>query len=144
MTSLPDALKVTPISKQIKENGRFSGLFPGWGGLFFFVLSKNLLSTRFSYLSFLESRVIGCLTDEKYLLSIAADTDKHYKPPPSSSSPEESSPHEGLNLLASLSIGGNDLLSSSLYTSGIVASYAGKVCCSLFHYHYDYFPRLLP
>lgn len=21
-----------PISKQIKENGRFSGLFPGWGG----------------------------------------------------------------------------------------------------------------
>ena len=33
----------------------------------------------------------------------------------------------GLNLLYSLSIGGNDLLSSSLYTAGICASYGGKV-----------------
>ena len=82
------------------------------------------------YLHHLESRVIGCLTDQKYSLSIAADTDKHYKPPSSSSTPQDltsDSSHEGLNLLSSLSIGGNDLLGSSLYTSGIVASYAGKV-----------------
>jgi hypothetical protein len=73
----------------------------------------------------IETRVIGCTTDEKYHLSIAADTEKSYRPLSNGSPPED---HQGnLNLLYSLSIGGNDLLSSSLYTAGIVASYAGKV-----------------
>jgi hypothetical protein len=73
--------------------------------------------------------VIGCTTDEQYQLSIAADTEKHYRPPiDSTGTASHSEDHQGnLNLLSSLSIGGNDLLGSSLYTSGIVASYAGKV-----------------
>lgn len=74
----------------------------------------------------LETRVIACRTNKIHHHHIAADTDKLYKPPHHIHL-NDTNKHEGLNLLYSLSIGGNDLLGSSLYTAGIVAAYAGKV-----------------
>jgi hypothetical protein len=82
---------------------RFNGLFPGWGN----------------------TRVIGCYHSFDKGNQTILDTDKMHK--------YEGKWHPferhrlGLNTLFSLSIGGNDLLSSSLYTAGICATYGGKV-----------------
>jgi hypothetical protein len=92
-----------PISQQIMSGGRFSGLFPGWG----------------------DTRVIAC----KHSLGSGHETvaDTHEKSLITKNKYFMNRHHLGLGTLFSLSIGGNDLLSSSLYTAGICATYSGKV-----------------
>lgn len=89
------------VAKQILTNGKFTGIFPGWGG-------KRIVAINYQ-------------SSEK--LEVVADTStiqqKHQ--------PNHPKHNVGLNTLLSVSIAGCDLMGSALYTAGTCASYSGKV-----------------
>lgn len=92
------------ISAQILSEGKFSGIFPGWGG----------------------SRVIALKCNESAHLKIVGDTAEKVKD--QDTIEEHSHKKVGLGVLLSTSIAGCDLMGSSLYTAGVCASNSGKVC----------------
>lgn len=98
----------TSFSNQILTDGRLEGFFPGWGG----------------------SRVVALNCSEVGDLTVLADTNG----PVVENNEKDIHVHKpvGLTTLFSVSIAGCDLMGSCLYTAGVCASNAGKVC-SFFH-----------
>lgn len=91
------------ISAQILSEGKFSGIFPGWGG----------------------SRVVALKCNASGQLKIVGDTAEKVK---TEDLPEENHHKSvGLGVLLSTGIAGCDLMGSSLYTAGVCAYNSGKV-----------------
>jgi hypothetical protein len=96
------------MAEQIITEGKFSGLFPGWG----------------------EIRVITTRINEKQEIRIMADTDGTYFNQHKDflfKSLDESIERQGLTTLFSVSIAGCDLMGSCLYTAGVCTVNSGKV-----------------
>lgn len=98
------------ISSQILSEGRFSGIFAGWGA----------------------SRVVAlqALPDsghQESTVSVIGDTSNTEKFERKDVKVKGKHAH-GLSTLSSVSIAGSDIMSSCLYTAGICAYTSGKVC----------------
>ena len=102
------------ISAQILSEGKFSGIFPGWGG-------SRVLAVRCYGNG--QLKLIG---DTAADLTVHDDHD------------EEGHSHKkaSLGVLLSTGIAGCDLMGSSLYTAGVCAFNSGKVqlfSCDIMH-----------
>lgn len=89
------------VATQILTDGKFTGIFPGWGG-------KRILAINYK-------------APEN--LNVIADT-SFLQPKDQQNHPKH---HVGLNTIMSVSIAGCDLMGSALYTAGTCAAYSGKV-----------------
>ena len=94
------------LSAQILATGKFSGVFSGWGN----------------------SRVVVMQCDEAANLKVVADTIENEKLEVNRNNGTVHQQHKvKLGVLLSTAVAGCDLMSSSLYISGICASNCGKV-----------------
>lgn len=103
------------FSNQILTEGKFSGVFAGWG----------------------TSRIIAFKASKEGDLQTIADTSGDVCSDVATEGPKHHG-EVGLTPSLSISIAGCDLMGSCLYTAGICATSSGKVCCTmlaLFHYH---------
>jgi hypothetical protein len=96
------------LSAQIISDGKFSGIFPGWG----------------------ESRVVAVRYESSEGMTVVGDTakkDYEFERVSPKSHGKLHAPGEGLSTAFSVSIAGCDLMGSCLYTAGVCAFNSGKV-----------------
>ncbi len=111
MKSNDSAAPTGSISSQILSEGRFSGIFSGWGA----------------------SRVVALQTlpvskhQENSTVTVIGDTSVPDKFEKCDVKVKEKDHSHGLTTLLSVSIAGSDIMSSCLYTAGICAYTSAKV-----------------
>lgn len=99
------------ISSQILSEGRFSGIFAGWGASRVLALQTSTLADH-SPVSTVS--VIGDTSNPEHFEKCDVKI-------------KEKDPSHGLTTVLSVSIAGSDIMSSCLYTAGICAYNSGKV-----------------
>ena len=108
-----DEQTVKSISVNLFEEGKFTGIFPGWG------------EPRIILLDYNKSKVVvdtaTNLTKEERIPSQAIEKEGKVEA-------YVERGHKKLNTLFSVSIAGCDLMGSCLYTAGVCAYNSGKVC----------------
>jgi hypothetical protein len=97
------------MAEQIIADGRFSGLFPGWG----------------------QTRILAMKGTKKHDVEVVADTDTVYAfdRKKKGFNKGHTEHKANLNTLLSVSIAGCDLMGSCLYTAGVCTVNSGKVSC---------------
>jgi hypothetical protein len=95
------------MAQQIITQGKFTGLFAGWG----------------------EARIIATRLNEKHEMMVVADTDPAYLKSHKQQSPVShvERTEKKMSTLFSVSLAGSDLMGSCLYTAGVCTVNSGRV-----------------
>lgn len=105
------------LSQKILADGRFEGIFPGWGSSR--VLALNVANRQFS--------VVADTSETASLIAQTTSDSKMESEAKSAVSASASGHAAGLGTIFSVSIAGCDLMGSCLYTAGVCTFNSGKV-----------------